>query len=67
VPKARSLFIGLLAVFGGMVLVGVIVFVVWVGFFGRITADYILANAIRPSGREMPAIAGALPPPLVST
>lgn len=63
--RARSIVHGvamsLLAVFGGLVLIGMTVFTLRLDILGRIAADQILANAIRPSGREMPATSGAIP------
>lgn len=59
--RLRSWLTGFLAVVGGFVLVGTAIFVVRLDIFGRMAADQILANAIEPSGREMPATAGALP------
>lgn len=56
-----SILLAVLATLGGLVLIGVAVFVAEIGIFGRIVADHILANAIRPSGREMPVTVGALP------
>lgn len=59
--RLRSWLTGFLAVVGGFVLVGTAIFVARLDIFGRMAADQILANAIEPSGREMPATAGALP------
>lgn len=56
-----SIIVCLLAMFGGLILIGMTVFVLRMDVFGRIAADQILANAIRPSGREMPATAGSIP------
>ncbi len=59
--KLRSWLTGFLAVVGGLVLIGAAIFVIRLDIFGRMAADHILANAIEPSGREMPPTAGALP------
>lgn len=59
--KLRWWLTGFLAVFGGLVLIGTAIFVIRLDIFGRMAADQILANAIEPSGREMPPTAGALP------
>lgn len=63
--RARSIVPGvavsLLAVFGGLVLIGMTAFTLQLDVFGRIAADQILANAIRPSGREMPTTSDAIP------
>ena len=46
------------ALVGVLVVVGVVVFVAGLNYFGRLAADKILANAIIPTAREMPHTAG---------
>ncbi|MBZ9814750.1 hypothetical protein [Mesorhizobium sp. CA7] len=57
----RRVFAAFCAVLGGSLLVGTAIFVLDLDDFARIAADRILANAVRPAGREMPATAGSIP------
>lgn len=53
----------LLTIFSGigfLVCLFVCLFFIFIGFFGRATSDYILANAAIPTEREMPATAGQI-------
>lgn len=49
-----------LALLGALIVIGVVVFVARLDYFGRIAADRILANASHPDGYEMPFTSGAI-------
>ncbi|MCY1315067.1 hypothetical protein D9M68_250450 [compost metagenome] len=55
------IFFFTLAIIGGVALFGLGAFAIKLDEFGRAAADRILANAIRPAGREMPVTAGSIP------
>ncbi|MGV1949304.1 hypothetical protein ACQZ44_00655 [Agrobacterium vitis] len=57
----RLLSLYFFAVVGGIFLSILVILIAGTERFTRIAADHILANAIRPSGREMPATAGSVP------
>lgn len=60
-PRRRSpLIVRLLAAIGALVVIGIVVIVARLDYFGRFAADSVLANAARPAGREMPFTAGAI-------
>lgn len=53
--------IGLFALVGVLFLCGMLIFAGGLDYFGRLAADRILANAVRPARGEMPITAGAIP------